>query len=181
MLGQLPAGISLAELNAAWSYVSSKMRAALQLPGKLHAKQMEAAGIARAAEVYDNIDLAMRARDLVRSYGEIKLEAQDIASRVQSLKESVPGLGAVPVALLAVAGTVIALAVSLRAIFRKESEHERELKLLEQGIDPEIIRQIREEAGTNGGPLAGLPETAKYLALAALAIVGLPILGKVIR
>lgn len=180
-MGQFPGFTLFADINQAWDYIRQNIREVQALPGRLHVKQQEAAALARMAAEMGEVEGEARARELVREFGELKLEAQDVAQRVDDMMSRVPGLGAVPVAILALgAGVVIALAITIQALFRKASERERELALVEEGIlTPDQVKELRRSIPT--GPLTGLADTAKWLALGAGLLVGIPLLAKVKR
>lgn len=172
-LGQVP----FSDIASAWSYITRRVRDVKALPGRLHAKQMEAAAVARVAREAGNTDGEARARELVRQFSALKLEAQDTAQRVSELA-SRAGLGAVPAVVLTFgAAAIIALAWTVQSLFRRASERERELELLEAGIlTPEQVEELRRSIPT--GPLAGLAGAARWLAIGAALFVGLPLLTR---
>lgn len=180
-MGQVPIGPmvmpSAYEIERAWNYVKGKAREIRALPGVLHARQMEAAEVARQSGNEE-------ARALVAEFGQLKLEATDLVSKMDSISDTVPGLGIAPAAVLAAGAVIVAIAWSAGALFRKKTERERELELLEERVlTPEQVVELRESiprggVGGIGAALAGVGDIGKWAVLGAVALFLLPMLTK---
>jgi hypothetical protein len=167
------------DISAAWNYIKAKMTEFYALGGKLHAMQQEAATVARAARDAGDDAKYADAVDLVRRIGQLKLEHGETIGKLDDIKAKA-GLGAVPLALLAIAGIVIAVAAAMAMIFRKASEQEKELDLLESGLlTPDEIEQMRR--ARSPGIFGGLAETAKYVALGIGMWFLLPVIVKAVK
>ena len=173
-LGQIP---SVGDITGATVYLQGKLNDFRALEPRLADMQHDAALLAAAARERDpsKVDEAMR---LVESIGTLRVEHGETLDRLNSLIESVPGLG-LPIIPLALAATAIAIAASMAFIFRKVSSEEAALALIEKGLlTPDEARQLR--AGI-GGVAANFSRIAQYGAIAIGLYFGLPIIARLIR
>ncbi len=115
------------------------------------------------------------AREMVERWGDLLRSHQNTLNRWEAVASRIPGLdgnlGIVPVVPLALAGTVIAIAVAMAVILRKLTAEERALKLLESGrITPAQAIELAENLeGGGGGLLGGLQSIPVLLAAGAVA------------
>lgn len=173
-LGQVPIGASAA-ISAA-NYIKSKVREFNKLGSKLHARQMEAADVARTIQARGGD--ASNALQSVQEFSALKMDWADVKAKLDSLIEKVPGLGAIPIATaLAYSAVLIAVATAIALILRKANTAEKALDLVEKGeLTPEEARRI--VAQHRGGAFGGLADTAKWIALAVGAVLLTPLLLK---
>jgi hypothetical protein len=133
------------------------------------------AGLARQRGAFARAEEADALResiaDTYRKYGGVK-------DRLDVLLDAVPGLGAVPVIPLALAGVAIAVAAAMYSIFRRADAQEQALSLIGEGvIQPDDLRQLRHLGRGTFGELA---DVARYAAIGAALVVGVPLVARLL-
>ncbi|KKK98943.1 hypothetical protein LCGC14_2637700 [marine sediment metagenome] len=116
------------------------------------------------------------ARKTVERWGALLRAHQTALNRWEAVASKIPGLdgslGIIPVIPIALAGTVIAIAVSMALLLRKLTAEERALKLLEQGrITPAEAIELAQnlEGGRMGFGLGSFGAVPVLLAAGAVA------------
>lgn len=161
-------------LDQAASYIEGKIAAFRALGPKLATEMHQLSHIAAAANAQGDAAAADQAKAELATVSELYRDWGSVADKLDMVTSAVSGLGqAVAIAtVLGGAAAVVALAVAMYGIFRRESAAEKALDALAKGtLTPQEAAQFAKDRGSGGvfGSLSGIAKAAAVVAVVLLA------------